>query len=106
MSKKSGLFVFLAGALIGSTASLLYAPRSGEETRKLLAENSQEIKDKVVNSIQEAQDSALTAIEESKAGIEALNKEAKERFAKLRDFEFTAEDEQTLSQEQDQPKTE
>jgi gas vesicle protein len=83
MSKKSGFFTFLAGGLIGAAVALLYAPRSGEETRQILMSNSQEIKEKAVKSIQEVQDSALVAIEEAQMRLEALNQETKERFAKL-----------------------
>jgi gas vesicle protein len=84
MNNKSGFFGFLAGVFIGSIATLLYAPRSGDETRQLLAENSQEIKEKALKSIQEVQDSALTAIEQAQGHAEALNQEAKERIAKMR----------------------
>jgi gas vesicle protein len=33
---------FLTGALIGATAAILYAPNSGKETRKYLADKTQE----------------------------------------------------------------
>ena len=83
MSKKSGFFTFLAGGLIGAAVAILYAPRSGEETRQILTSNSQEIKEKAVKSIQEVQDSALIAIEEAQMRFETLNQETKERFVKL-----------------------
>jgi gas vesicle protein len=56
--QNSGKFLwFVAGAAIGSTIALLYAPQSGEETRriikkktreggKVLAENSRDLMDK------------------------------------------------------------
>jgi len=104
MINKSSLIGFLTGVFIGSIASMLYAPRSGEETRQLLAENSSEIKVKAMKSIQEVQDSALTAIEEAQARAEALNKEAKERIAKLREAQTAGGNGQ--SPEGDQPEIE
>ncbi len=38
-------FAFLLGGAIGAILGLLYAPRSGKETRDLLAEKSQECRD-------------------------------------------------------------
>ena len=99
MSKNSGFLAFFTGGLIGATVALLYAPRSGEETRQLLVQNSQEIKDKAMKSIQEVQDSALVAIEEAQARIEALNKETRERFFKFQDIGQTTLDEQRQSLE-------
>lgn len=85
MSKKTGIFALIAGGLIGAGVALLYAPRSGEDTRQLLVENSQDIKDKALKSIQEVQESALIAIEESRARLEALNLETRKRLAELID---------------------
>jgi gas vesicle protein len=36
---------FLAGAAIGATVALLFAPQSGEETRRLIGEKAREGKD-------------------------------------------------------------
>jgi gas vesicle protein len=38
---------FLTGALIGATAALLYAPRSGKETRRYIADKTQQSRDAV-----------------------------------------------------------
>ena len=38
------LAAFAIGALVGTGAALLYAPRSGKETRKLLAKKGRELK--------------------------------------------------------------
>jgi gas vesicle protein len=91
MKKKSGITAFLVGAAIGSVASLLYAPRSGEETRRLLEENSQEMKDKALSAIQEAQESAQIAIEKSQKRVETLTREANIQFTKIRDLSIDAE---------------
>lgn len=99
MSKKSGFFAFIFGGLIGAAAALLYAPRSGEETRQLLVENSQEIKDKALKSIQEVQESALKTIEDAQTRMETLNMEARERIARLQNVGQTTLGEQKQSLE-------
>lgn len=85
MAKKSktGFVAFLLGGMIGATVGLLYAPRSGEETRKILIDEGQEMVDNAKTSIQEAQDSAISAIQETQTRLETLNQEAKERIEKL-----------------------
>jgi len=44
---------FLAGAAIGATVALLFAPQSGEETRRLIAEKASEGKDKLSEASRE-----------------------------------------------------
>lgn len=41
---------FLTGAIIGATAALLYAPRSGKETRQFLTDKAQQGKDAVTET--------------------------------------------------------
>ena len=41
------LLSFLAGALVGATAALLLAPRSGRETRQKIAEFGADMKEKI-----------------------------------------------------------
>ena len=43
----SNIAWFLTGALIGATAALLYAPKSGKETRQYIAEKTQQSRDAV-----------------------------------------------------------
>ena len=50
------LAVFAVGALAGAAIALLYAPRSGEETRKLIADKGCELKNKATDAIAKARD--------------------------------------------------
>ena len=43
----STLAWFLTGAIIGATAALLYAPKSGKENRQYIADKAQQSKDAV-----------------------------------------------------------
>jgi gas vesicle protein len=82
----SGFGTFLMGGLIGAAIGLLYAPRSGQETRRILAGEGQEMVDRAVTSIREAQDSALMAIRDAQTRLEALNVEAKDRISRLQEI--------------------
>ena len=55
----SGIAWFLTGAFIGAAVALLYAPKSGKETREYLTEKVQQSKDAVA-------DSSLSVVEASK----------------------------------------
>jgi len=50
------LAAFAIGAVAGAAIALLYAPRSGEETRKLIAEKGGELKGKAADAIAKARD--------------------------------------------------
>ncbi|MEP6961906.1 MAG: YtxH domain-containing protein [Acidobacteriota bacterium] len=45
---------FVAGASIGATLAILFAPQSGEETRRLLGEQARKSRDKVADASREA----------------------------------------------------
>ncbi len=45
---------FLAGAAIGASLGLLFAPQSGEETRRLLSEKASEGRDRIAERSREA----------------------------------------------------
>ncbi|MFM2123618.1 MAG: hypothetical protein RL328_69 [Acidobacteriota bacterium] len=47
---------FLAGAAVGSAIALLYAPQSGEETRRYLGKKAREGRDKLGDMSREALD--------------------------------------------------
>lgn len=82
MRKRTAILAIITGGLIGAIFALLYAPRSGQETRQLLAEDSREIRETALNSIQKIQDSALMAVEKSLSSLETLNREISSRYPK------------------------
>lgn len=90
MSKK-GKLGFLGGALVGLGLGFLFAPKSGEETRKELASQISNLWDKVrgmdANEIKTKLENKLKEIE---AGLKDLDKEkvlsiAKEKASALKD---------------------
>jgi gas vesicle protein len=80
----SPVLAFLLGAATGAVLALLYAPRSGQETRELLneklretAERGREAREQLINRGRELLDEAGNYVEKQKGAVE----ERKERFA-------------------------
>ena len=63
---------FLIGGLIGGAIALLYAPRSGKETREYLMTEGQQAADRVMESIRDAQ-----------VRLEEMNQETRDRLQRL-----------------------
>ena len=63
---------FLIGGLIGGAIALLYAPRSGRETREYLMNEGQQAADRVMESIRDAQ-----------VRLEEMNQETRDRLQRL-----------------------
>jgi gas vesicle protein len=95
--KGNGVGAFLLGGLIGGAIGLLYEPRSGQETRRILAGEGQEMIDRAVYTIREAQDNALMTIKDTQTRLEALNLEAKDRISKLQEIAESTLNEQKES---------
>jgi gas vesicle protein len=58
---KTMAFMFVGGAVLGAVAGILFAPKSGEETRKEIKDYASKVKDEVADAAQR-----------TKAGIEAV----------------------------------
>jgi len=72
MNTKNSFWAFVFGGMIGAAVGLLYAPHSGEKTRKILLNNSQVVRDKAINSLHEAQVHMESFTEETKKRLEQL----------------------------------
>jgi gas vesicle protein len=78
------LAAFAVGALVGAAVALLYAPRSGQETRELITDKGRDIK----NKLTDAMDDMPAFIDGKKAdlaaafdsGKEAVRDELNKRF--------------------------
>ena len=81
-----GLLAFLLGGAVGAVVGLLYAPRSGKETREILVSEGDEMVNKAVSSIQMAQDKAMSIIKDAQSRVETLNKETNDRIQKLQEI--------------------
>ena len=90
MSKK-GLGKFVLGAAIGAGIGLLFAPRSGKETRKILKDKMDDLVKRAKElDAEEVKEAVIAKINEIKEGIKNLDKEtaieiAKKQGKKIRD---------------------
>ena len=85
MSKKGGLGKFLGGLAIGAGLGLLFAPDSGENTRKMLSKKIDDLVKRVKDiDTEEVKDELLYRVETLQAELANLDKEkAKEIALKL-----------------------
>jgi gas vesicle protein len=70
------------GAAVGAGIALLYAPRSGKETRAMLAEKGHDLKGKADDLLQEAKDFVQAKKSEITAAVEAGKQAMREERAK------------------------
>jgi gas vesicle protein len=76
------LAAFAIGAFAGATIALLYAPQSGEETRKLIATKGKELKGKAHDALEDAKDYIDGKKAEIHAAVEAGKEAMREERAK------------------------
>ncbi len=71
MSKTGNTFLALiTGAAIGSVVALLYAPESGDETRKKISKNAKEAKKKLDKQIKETSESLSHSAQKAKKNFD------------------------------------
>ena len=73
---------FAIGALVGAGIALLYAPRSGKETRKLIADKGRELKGKATDAIEDGRNFIDGKKAEIAAAFEAGKDAMREERAK------------------------
>jgi gas vesicle protein len=76
------LVAFAIGALVGTGAALLYAPRSGKETRDLLAKKGRDLKGQAADALDDAKDFVQGKKAELTAAVEAGRDAMREERAK------------------------
>jgi gas vesicle protein len=54
----------VVGAAVGAGIALLFAPRSGKDTREWLAQRGRDIKDQTTNALAQGKDSMIRAAKE------------------------------------------
>jgi gas vesicle protein len=61
---------FFLGGIIGAGVALLVAPKTGEETRKMIKDLAEETKEKVEDYVDQVKGKATTYVEKGKGFIE------------------------------------
>lgn len=78
------IFAFFIGFLAGAVISLLYAPSSGQQTRKKIRETSIDAKNRTIELAQQATDSTKegvqTLVEQGREGVHSIVDSGKERL--------------------------
>ena len=70
-NRSGGSFgTFVWGLLIGAAAALLYAPKSGRETREELTEGMHRLRDTAEDKVREVQDTVNEAVEDARRQFE------------------------------------
>ncbi|WP_376791769.1 YtxH domain-containing protein [Thermoflexus sp.] len=91
---------FLTGALVGAVVALLFAPRPGEETRRLLRERGIELKTQAEEVTAQVRSQTEAALLEARRRAEEAAAEARRRAEELRKWleESRAQFEQMMAQ--------
>lgn len=76
------LTAFVVGALTGATIALLYAPRSGKETRELIAQRGRDLREKASDAVDEVKELLNEKKAEVIAAVEAGKKAIRDEQAK------------------------
>lgn len=85
MSENRGFLKgLLAGGLIGAAFALLYAPKTGRETREDLKRKSRELYDEADNYLGDVKERAAKVVEDGKQQAELLRQQADARLREAR----------------------
>jgi gas vesicle protein len=76
--RSGGFSSFLLGALIGAGLALLYAPRSGKETRREIADGAQRLRDASEEAIRRAQKAMTDSVDDLKDQVNARIESARQ----------------------------
>jgi len=69
-SASSMLLAFLFGGVVGAGVALLVAPKTGQETRRMIKDLTEDVKEKAESYIEQAKEKAESAVEKGKDFLE------------------------------------
>ena len=81
-SRDSGLFAFLLGAVVGAAAALLYAPKTGKETRAHLKKLTDEFVEDASEVGSDLKEKGKKFVAESKTKVSELVEKGKAKYSK------------------------
>ena len=95
---------FIVGGLIAGTVALLYAPQSGEETRREIKENVLEARQKASLALDEAKGRVAATVSDvtgkTQQMLDSLSQEAQLKTGRLKEIGGKMIDDQSASLEQ------
>jgi gas vesicle protein len=66
------------GSLLSSVATLMLAPRSGEETRRIIRDRGQELRDRALDTVDDTRDRIADTVDEARYQAQGLAHMARE----------------------------
>ncbi|MCR4662760.1 MAG: YtxH domain-containing protein [Endomicrobiaceae bacterium] len=81
-NKDSGLFAFLLGAVVGAAAALLYAPKTGKETRAHLKKLTEDFVEDAGEVSADLKEKGKKFVAESKVKVSELVEKGKAKYSK------------------------
>ena len=81
-NRDSGLFAFLLGAVVGAAAALLYAPKTGKETRAHLKKLTDDFVEDAGEVGADLKEKGKKFVAESKIKVSELVEKGKARYSK------------------------
>ncbi len=84
------LFYFVIGGFVGATIALLFAPKSGAETREIISQKAKEKKEVSAAKIKELQEKLKETKEKLAEQANELSKKGKEIIEKTKEVISTA----------------
>jgi len=74
----------LFGGLLGAVLGVVFAPRSGEETRRMIRDRGMELRDQVTEGIDEARSTATETLDDVVTKVDTLQQRGREFVAENR----------------------
>lgn len=81
-NRDSGLFAFLLGAVVGAAAALLYAPKTGKETRAHLKKLTEDFVEDAGEVSADLKEKGKKFVAESKVKVSELVEKGKAKYSK------------------------
>ena len=98
-NRDSSLVAFLFGAIVGAAVALLYAPKTGKETRAHLKRITEDFVEDAGEKGMEFREKGKKFIEEGKTKVSEIVEKGKNRYSKI----FKKQEETPIKIEKEEP---
>lgn len=98
-NRDSGLFAFLLGAVVGAAAALLYAPKTGKETRAHLKKLTEDFVEDAGEVSADLKEKGKKFVADSKVKVSELVEKGKARYSRTFKKQAPVEEEPAVVEE-------
>lgn len=98
-NRDSGLFAFLLGAVVGAAAALLYAPKTGKETRAHLKKLTEDFVEDAGEVSADLKKKGKQFVADSKVKVSELVEKGKAKYSKAFKKQAPVEEEVVVTEE-------